>query len=199
MNKQGGNRVEKKILIVLGSPRRKGNSAILAEQFFQGAKDKGVEADTVYLNGLEIKPCQGCNKCIAEGAVGCYIDDDMNKMFSKVKEADTIVIASPVYWFNITAQTKLFIDRLYSVAMRDKKMFRGKNLVIILTYGGDDVFDSGAINAIRSFQDMCRYVGANVRGIIYGSASAAGEIRNNRELMEKAYSLGSRIASYQLK
>jgi len=85
------------------------------------------------------------------------------------------------------------------VAMRDKKMFRGKNLVIILTYGGDDVFESGAINAIRSFQDMCRYVGANVRGIIYGSAGEAGEIRNNRELMEKAYSLGSRIASYQLK
>ena len=184
-----------KILIVLGSPRKRGNSATLAATVAQGAIDSGAAVESVYLNGLNIKPCQGCEKCQQESFIGCAIEDEMNQLYSKLQEADSVVVASPVYWFNISAQTKIFIDRLYAVGVRQKNIFKGKNFAIILTFADPDPFVSGAVNALRSFQDICRYLGANIEGMVYGSASGAGEIKEKQDVMEKAVLLGQHLAT----
>ncbi len=184
-----------KILILLGSPRKKGNSALLAAQVSKGAKAKGAEVETVYLNGLNIKPCQGCEKCQQEVSNGCAIDDDMNQLYPMLKEADSVVIASPIYWFNISAQTKIFIDRLYAVGVGQNNIFKGKNLAIILSFADPDPFVSGAVNALRSFQDICQYLEANLEGMVYGSAGGAGEIKENDKLMDQAILLGLHLAT----
>lgn len=188
-----------KILIVLGSPRKKGNSATLAAKVSEGAIADGADVETLYLNGLNIKPCQGCEKCQQESSNGCAIDDDMNQLYSKMQEADSIVVASPIYWFNISAQTKIFIDRLFAVGVEPKNIFKGKNFAIILTFADPDPFVSGAVNALRSFQDICRYLGANIEGMVYGSAYGAGEIKENQDVMEKALLLGKHLATIRMK
>ena len=188
-----------KILIVLGSPRKKGNSATLAAKVAEGAISDGADVETVYLNGLNIKPCQGCEKCQQESFNGCAIEDEMNQLYSKIRKADSIVVASPIYWFNISAQTKIFIDRLYAVGVGQKNIFKGKNIAIILSFADPDPFISGAVNALRSFQDICRYIGANIEGMVYGSASGAGEIKEKQDVMEKAVLLGKHLATIRMK
>ena len=187
--------MKKRIMIVLGSPRKKGNSAKLAELVAKGAKEGGAKVETFYLNGMNIKPCQACMKCQRENAKWCAIRDDMHALYPRLKEADAVVIASPVYWFNLSAQTKTFIDRWFAVGVEERNIFKGKLVAILLTYGDTDPFSSGAVNVLRSFQDMCRYLGAEIAGMLYGSAGEPGEIAKNKPLMKEAHQLGLDLAS----
>ncbi len=184
-----------KITILLGSPRKKGNSATLAKQVFEGAKAKGAAVESFYLHGMNIKPCNGCEKCQGDNSNGCVVDDDMQILYPKLKESDSVVIASPIYWFTFSSQTKLFIDRCYAIGVGQKNVFAGKRLALLLAYADPDPFVSGAVNALRTFQDICSYLGAHIAGVLYGSARAAGEIKNDQNLMEKAYYLGEQLAS----
>jgi multimeric flavodoxin WrbA len=185
-----------KTLILLGSPRKKGNSATLAERVKDGVTAAGGEVETVYLNSLKIRPCQGCEKCQQEDSIRCVIDDDMQSLYPKINDASALVIASPIYWFNFSAQTKAFFDRCYAVWVGgNRKAFAGRRFALVLTFEDTDPFSSGAVNAMRSFQDICKYLGARIEGMIYGSAGKAGEIKSNRALMQKAYSLGEQLAA----
>jgi multimeric flavodoxin WrbA len=184
-----------KIVIVKGSPRKEGNSATLAEQVAAGARAASAQVQSHYQHELEIQPCDACDACQAGAYVGCVIDDDMQQLYPQLLEADGLVIASPVYWFTVSAQTKLFMDRCYALVAEDGWALRGKKVGIVMTYGDDDPFDSGAVNAFRTFQDGFRYVGADIVGFVYGSASEPGEIRKNQHVMDKAYALGQLLGS----
>ena len=185
----------KKVLVVMGSPRRKGNSATLAQNVVAGAEAAGAEVESFYLHGMDIRPCDGCDVCRQDSNRGCVIDDDMQDLYPKLRLADALVIASPIYYFTISAQTKLFMDRWYALGTENGNALNGKEVGIILTYGGSDPFNSGAVNAIRTFQDALNYVGAHIVAMVYGSASEAGEIKANRDLMGKAYEAGQQLAA----
>jgi multimeric flavodoxin WrbA len=184
-----------------------GNSAILGKQTGAGAKAAGADVEEIYVHYLKILPCSACEACREAKDKDCVIEDDMRGLYPKIRKADAIVFASPVYFFTMSAQTKLFIDRCYALGWRKPEEgkdgptytyetdFTGKKIGIILTYGDSDPFRSGAVNAIRTFQDMCRYVGADIVGMVYGTADEAGEIRSHRELLEKAYELGKELGS----
>ncbi len=182
-----------KILAVLGSPRTEGNSTALARQVGQGAEAEKATVEYVYLNQLEIKPCQGCRLCQEEGAKGCVQGDDMQSLYPKIKDANALILASPVYYFNVSGQLKVFIDRCFAVGYTNTNVFSDKKLSLVLTYEDPDPFISGAINAIRWFQDFCWYVDAEEEGILYGQARETGEIKENRSLMQKAYEYGRDI------
>jgi multimeric flavodoxin WrbA len=184
----------KRIVVLLGSPRKKGNSSTLAEQVSRGAASKGASVETFYLNGMNIRPCQACMKCQGDGSPGCAVKDDMQTLYPKLKEADVVVVASPIYWFNISAQTKAMIDRWYAVGVGERNIFKGKRFAFLLSYADADPFSSGAVNALRSFGDICNYLEAEIAGMVYGSAGDPGEIDKNRALMEEAYQLGCRLA-----
>ena len=188
---------DSKVLALFGSPRKNGNSTSLAKQIILGAKAQGVTVESIYLNGLKIKPCQGCYSCQAEDSSGCVLDDDMQKIYQKVIDADALIIASPVYWFTMSAQTKIFLDRCIAVYNEDneKSYLYGKNIAIAMTYGDKDAFGSGCINALRTFQDIYKFVGANISGMVYGSAEELGEITANTELMQDAKALGKKLVS----
>ena len=186
----------KRILIFKGSPREKGNSSTLAEQVALGARQAGAEVETFSLQRLNIQPCNGCDACQRAGGNGhCIIDDDMQALYPKLASADTIVIASPVYWFSLCAQTKTLIDRWYALESPQGSALRGKEFALVLAYGDDDAFASGGINAIRTFQDMCRYLRGTVAGIVHGTASAMGDVQKQPELMERAHALGKKVGT----
>ena len=147
----------KKILVLLGSPRKKGNTAALADQIIAGAESAGATAEKIFLHGQDISPCQACYACQRPDSKGCAIDDEMQPIYGKLVKADGWVIASPVYWFSMSAQTKLFLDRCFALPAYKKDAFTGKRIAVAMSFGDGDAFNSGCVNALRTFQDTARY------------------------------------------
>lgn len=121
-----------KVLIVNSSPRNNSNSAALAAQVAAGAEEAGHSLSFIDAAKLDIKPCKGCCACITPRSKGCVQRDGMyNEAYPLVREADVIIFASPVYWFNLSGQIKIFIDRLMAVAApmdeNGKRLFASKN------------------------------------------------------------------------
>ena len=97
----------KKILVVMGSPRERGNSAILAHNVIAGAKSAGADVESYYLHEMNIKPCDACGACRKNDNRECIIDDEMQELYPKLREADALVIASPIYYFTMSFATPL--------------------------------------------------------------------------------------------
>jgi multimeric flavodoxin WrbA len=184
--------MSKSIVILKGSPRQNGNSAVLADQVAAGAKESGATVESFYLHGMNIRPCDGCDFCRDTGA--CVARDDMQNLYPKLEAADAIVLASPIYWFTFSAQLKMCIDRWYSLWNYKNDLFKTKGFGVVLTYGDTDLYTSGAINAIHTLETMVHFIGSEVTGWVYGSLSEVGDAQKHPELMEKAYRLGRKLA-----
>jgi multimeric flavodoxin WrbA len=182
----------KKIVILKGSPRERGNSAILADRAADGAREAGAEAESFYLHGLEIRPCDACELC-REGA--CVIQDDMQMLYPKLAAAEAILLASPIYWFSYSAQIKLCIDRWYGYQSNRWAEVSRKPYGVILTYGDTDLYKSGAINAIHTLTTMCNFLQSPIVGIVHGSLMDVGDAEKHPELLHQAYELGRRLVT----
>jgi multimeric flavodoxin WrbA len=180
------------VLVVKSSPREDGNSSTLAEQAAMGAREAGAEVECISLHTLDIRPCDACDSCHETNGI-CVIKDDMQALYPKLRRASAIVVASPIYWFTISAQAKLCIDRWYALETRQGNELRGKKFGIILTYGDSDLYTSGGINAIHTFESMFRYLRAEMVGIVHGSVSDVGDAQKQPELMEEARRLGQKL------
>ena len=184
------------ILILKSSPRANGNSSILADQAGSGAREAGARVEAFNLSEMAIQPCNSCEGCHSPTGEGtCLIDDDMQKLYPLLRQAHSILLASPIYWFNYTAQLKLCVDRWYALETSRGNELKGKRFGIIFTYGDSDPYTSGAINAIRSFQDAFRYIHAEIAGMVYGSASNPGDVLQQKDLMERAFKLGQQLVN----
>ena len=183
----------RRILIIKGSPRANGNSSVLADEVAEGAREKGATAEIVFLHGLDIRPCRGCDNC--RKAHACVIKDDMQALYQKVLEADAVVLASPIYWFTYSAQLKICIDRWYGLWNIAKEPFKNKPFGIVLTYGDTDPWTSGCINAIHTLESMFRFLEAPVAGWVYGSAMDIGDAQKDHKLMEAARGLGRKLGA----
>jgi multimeric flavodoxin WrbA len=180
------------VLILKSSPRVNGNSNTLADQVEVGAKEAGAQVKSLMLHDMDIRPCDACDECQETGI--CVVRDDMQQIYPLLEKADAILIASPIYWFTINAQAKLCIDRWYSLGLDDGR-FRSKRIGIVLTYADPDLYTSGGINAIRTFESMFRWIGAEITGMVYGSAHEIGDVQKQPELMEKAFQLGQKLVT----
>lgn len=172
-------------VVINGSPRKKGNSASLAE-YFTG-KSHGT-VTTFHLNDLSFKGCQGCMSCQKNGN-GCVLKDDMQDVLAGMKEADVIVFASPVYYHSITGQFKLFLDRTFSLMFRKPDNSWGthlpgdqKGLFIITQAAGEDFHNelTEFIAPIQNFMDFSSF--EIVRGC---SISTPSETLLRKDLLEK--------------
>ena len=133
-----------KIVCLLGSPRVKGNSAAIADQFCGRAEKLGAEVQTFVLNKLKYRGCQACMACKTE-LDRCVLEDDLTEVLDAVRETDVLVLASPVYFWDISSQLKTFMDRTYSYLVPDfitnpqkSRLAPGKKLVFILAQGNPD-------------------------------------------------------------
>ena len=186
----------KKAVIVLGSPRKNGNSATLARETAEGIRTAGSDCESFFLHKMDIKACDACDSCRENIEDPCIIDDDMQIIYAKLRQADVLVIAGPVYFATVSAQTKLFMDRCYALSGPVDSALKGKRIGTILTYEDPDPFVSGAVNALRTFQDVYKYVGAEIIGNVYGSALEPGEIKKNLDVMNRAFELGKKLVDY---
>ncbi|MCK4778487.1 MAG: flavodoxin family protein [Actinomycetia bacterium] len=98
-----------RVLGICGSPRKGGNSDIVLERFLAGTKENRAEVEKIYLCDLDISPCQECGGCDETGV--CIVHDDMEKLFDKISAVNHLIVASPIFFTNLSAQTKTFIDR----------------------------------------------------------------------------------------
>jgi multimeric flavodoxin WrbA len=186
----------KRILVFKGSPRKNGNSSVLADRVAAGAVDAGAEVESFFLHDLDIRPCDACDACVETEGV-CIIKDDMQAIYPKLLQADAIVMTSPVYWFTVSAQLKVCIDRWYGLQTAGWKKMAGKEVGIVLTYGDTDLISSGGVNALRTFESMFRFLRMEIVGKVYGTANEVGDVQKKPELMQQAYQLGKRLGAHK--
>lgn len=175
----------KKILILAASPRRGGNSDLLCDQFKRGAEAAGHEVSIVFLREKKIGYCRACDACRRTGS--CVQQDDMAALLDAMEAAQVIVLATPVYFYAVSAQIKTVIDR--TVARYTK--LSGKELYYILTAAdtNQDMLARSA-EAFRGFAACLP--GSEEKGVVYGGGAwQAGDIKAS-PAMQKAYDLGSR-------
>jgi multimeric flavodoxin WrbA len=101
------------IIGIIASQRKEGNTAFIVNQILEGTKEKGAGTEVFSFSNLDIKPCQGCNGC-KQSHRGCVINDDMQKVYDALEHADAIVLGLPIYMGQMSAQGKIFTDRLYA-------------------------------------------------------------------------------------
>ena len=111
-----------KVLGIVCSSRKGRNTETLIREALLGASEKGAETDIISFADLSIGPCTGCGSCVKTGK--CVVDDDMNSVYLKLLSADGIIIGTPVYFWTVTAQAKLLMDRTYS--LHHEKKLKGK-------------------------------------------------------------------------
>ena len=117
-----------KILGIVGSPRKGGNTEILVEEALAATREAGAQTEVIHLADKNIAGCDGCGSCFKTHV--CKIQDDMQSIYQQLEEADAIIFGSPVYFGGVTAQAKALIDRTY-LFLRDKRL-KGKVVAPIL-------------------------------------------------------------------
>ncbi|MBN1857947.1 flavodoxin family protein [Candidatus Bipolaricaulota bacterium] len=186
--------MSEQLLVLIGSPRKEGNSATLAGEAAEQARQLGSAVDTVFLHDLRITPCDGCGKCRRSIDAECVIEDDMTSLYPKLRGASAILIATPIYSYSSTAQTKLLLDRLYALGSSNGSALSGKRYGFIVVYGGSNPFDSGAATAMRCFHDTFARKASWMR-MVHGSVSALGDAAKNVDLLVQARELGQDLIS----
>ncbi|MHC4061398.1 MAG: flavodoxin family protein [Planctomycetota bacterium] len=182
----------KKILGVLGSPRRNGNTHILVSRMLEGAKKEGAATEILLLSDLTISECDGCHLCW-EGK-DCGKNDDMNSIYPKIMEADAIVFGTPVYWYGPTALMKAFVDRfVYSNCAANREKIRGKSGVIAVPFEEENPETAALVVAF--FERSLAYLEMKLVGkILVGGVGRKGEILEKGDSLEEASKLGGALA-----
>lgn len=179
----------KKILIISASPAKDGNTDLLAGEFKRGAEEAGHKVEQVFLRQKNIGYCRACNYCKRPETSGiCAFKDDMAELMEQFRAADVIVLATPVYYYNVNAQMKTFIDRTYADFMN----LKNKEFYFILACADPSAESiDAAVNALRGFT-VC-LDNAMEKGIIYGvNAGAHGSVRDAKAMYE-AYEMGKGV------
>lgn len=166
-----------KIVVLEGSPRKGGNTQIMAEAFAEGAREAGHTVELVDVASKNIAGCRGCKYCFTHDG-DCVLKDDMTAVRETLKTADMVVFASPVYWFDFTAQMKAAIDRLYAFAVPGVPFSK---VALLLDSGSDHVFDA----AIAQYKATVSYLKWEDKGIIcIPGMNEKGDMAQNPKLAE---------------
>lgn len=173
-----------KVLVIHGSPRAKGNSDLLCDEFIRGAEESGNQVEKISLSEKEVHPCKACYACFKTGF--CVQKDDMADILQKVEAADVLVFASPTYFLTMSGQMKAFIDRL----LPKWQELGGKDAYVIVT-GHDG--KQGLKRAAEDMAAILENLGDRVKQIIWGEhVWQKGEVLGTKA-MEEAYLAGKRI------
>jgi multimeric flavodoxin WrbA len=174
-----------KILAISGSPRQDGNTVILLNEALKGAQQEGAETELYSASGKTITPCDACISCRKTGR--CHIDDDMQELYPKLREADGIIMGTPIYHYTMAAQTKAIIDRTFSL---------DHNQAALANKVGGVVVVAASLGVLQAVKDLYFYfismqmLPAN---FIAAYANAKGEAKNLEKCLIAARSLGRQM------
>ena len=180
--------MNKKVLIVSTSIRNGSNSEILAHEVERGVLDAGNEVESVSLAGKNVSFCRGCLACQKTGC--CVIRDDMDALIEKVREADVLVFATPIYYYEMSGQMKAFLDRCNPLYISDYK-FRSVYLVTASAEEGDDVAERAA-QGLQGWIEC--FPKASFDGLLSsGGVTGPNEAAGREELMAAAHEFGRQV------
>ena len=173
-----------KIVLVNGSPR-KGNTLAAMNAFAEGAKEKN-EIEFIHADEVSVSPCRGCDACRCMN--GCVAEDDTNRVIDSLVDADMIVFGTPVYWWGMTAQLKLVIDKCYCRGTYLKK----KKIGIILC-GGASTENEEYDLIKRQFECMAEYLNGDILFVGKYCANDADDLLKDADSMAELKTLGKKI------
>jgi len=177
-----------KIASFLGSPRKKGNTAALLDSVLKGIRDStDVENEYFFLHDMKIAPCNGCDACKRGDSSGCVIKDDMELIYAALRKADIIILATPIYWWSVTAQMKLMIDRIYGMDFKCGK----KKVALLMTYGGE-LPNSGPETVEKLFYEICTYLKMEAAGAL-GVCTETLPVSKNDKALRDGFSFGIKL------
>jgi multimeric flavodoxin WrbA len=174
-----------KVVAIVGSPRATGNTSFLVDQALKEVASKGIETEKIMLCDYKINPCQGHETCSTFSE--CKQKDDAPALIEKFNQADAVILASPVYYYNLTAQIKLFIDRNY-FSFTHQKARKAKYAGLIAVGGG-----IGTDETIAALKRFLRLPDEQVFAVA-GYTGQARSIKGNTEVVEQAREMGRKIA-----
>ena len=180
----------KKIVILNGSPRKKGNTSSLVKAFTEGAESAGHTVKEFFLDSMEIHGCKGCFGGHSSKECPCVQKDDMAQIYPAVKECDVMVLATPLYYWNMSGQIRTAIDRLFALEEGDGNFLRGHDRACALLMAAEG----------HEFKDVLTYYDhlmehlhwKNLGHVLAGGNMDAGDIKGKAEIGQ-AYALGKSI------
>lgn len=173
---RGGLKMTKKVVVISSSPRKGENSDTLCDEFVKGARDAGNEAVKYFLEDIEFSSCKACYRCKTP-EMKCFQQDQISEILDKMMEADVIVYATPVYYFEMCGTLKMFFDRCYPIF----RHLEDKDYYIILAAGSDC---GDALTGLRSF------IGFSKNPTEKEVFEVLGNVRSQKGLLKKVYDAG---------
>lgn len=189
-----------KVLGLFGSPRRGGNTDLLLEEMLRGAQSQAAEIEKIFLSDWDILGCRECRRCEIDG--NCVIQDQMQKLYPKLLQADYIILASPIFFYGVTAQAKRMIDRcqalwarkyiLKKTSVPEESARRKGWFISVAGSRGEKVFQ-GAILTVKYFFDALNveYAGE----LTFGRIDSKGAINKHPSALKEAFQTGQRLVT----
>jgi multimeric flavodoxin WrbA len=186
-----------RVLGIAGSPRRGGNTDLLLAEVMRGAASRGAEVKTIVLNDLNITPCQHCDACLEAGR--CQVEDDMQMVYRELEEADRLVLASPIHFMGVTAQTKAMIDRCQALWARKYILKmpplgnRRERKGLFVSVGGRRV-SSGFEPALATVKSLFKVLDITYAGaLLFPGVDEKGAINRKPDALHQAFLAGQKL------
>jgi len=188
-----------KVLGIMGSPRRQGNSDLLLDEVLKGSREGGAEVEKAIVYRMKINPCRECNSCLGDGT--CFMKDSMIDMYARLLSSDVVVISSPIFFYGITSQLKAFVDRCQPLWARkyilQQPSPNGQRRGVFIGVGatkGADLFDGSKLVMKYFFRAIDVDYSDN---LLFWGIEKRGEIKEHATALADAYQLGLRLVAEQ--
>ncbi len=179
----------KRVLILRGSQRKNGNTALMANEFRKGAEESGNKVVDIFLKEKNINDCLGCNGCQRNGGT-CVQKDDMEEIYKAMLESDVIVFVSPVYFYTWTSTIKRVIDRTFAV----ENQLKNKDFYLLSAGAApEEKFMKTMIDSFKLYVSCFRGENNNAKDILFGYGADENWNNGKEETLQKAYELGIKI------
>lgn len=182
--------MNKKIVILNGSPRRNGNTSALVREFTKGAESAGNTVIEFFLDRMNIHGCKGCFGGHSSKECPCVQKDDMSQIYPAVRDCDVIILASPLYYWNMSGQLRTTVDRLFALEEGDGNLLRGHGRESALLMAAEG---NGFDDMVLYYDHLMEHLKwKNLGHVLAGGNGDVGDIEGKAEL-QKAYELGKTI------
>lgn len=185
---------QKRLLGIVGSPRRGGNTDCLTDKVLAGARAAGARGNKVYLSKLKISPCRACEACKKAGR--CIQKDDMPAVLEKMEKSDIWIFGTPVYFWGPTGWFKAFVDRFYGA--REHLDFQSKRVILIVPFEDKEI--ETARHTVGMIEDTLNYLKIKLQAkLVVPGVLGRGEVNDRLEILSEAWQIGkdAAIAQYE--
>jgi len=176
-----------KVITFIGSPRKKGNTSIMASALNEDLEKSDITTENIFLYDQKINPCVDCRGCKKDKMV-CIIRDDMVGIYKKIEESEVVVIGTPIYWFGPSAPAKLLLDRFRPYYVNKK--LNGKKAALLLPAG---IGGGDCDLTIEMFKRSFKHLGVEFLGAVTAKAYDMGDVNNDKQALQNIKQLATAI------